>query len=151
NHEDNELFLSLISQSIPKTYSDTETIEGSEDNDEVYEKRKSILDNIYAKPNELSKIENELNNYLSLEEEGKNTDPFDWWKLTQLYFPILSTLVRKYLEICPTSVPFKRLFSNVGNNITAKRSNLKLELVGEMLFLERNMNLFDSIFPSEDR
>ncbi|CAG8726799.1 17032_t:CDS:2 [Funneliformis caledonium] len=52
-------------------------IEGSEDNDEVYEKRISILDNIYAKPNELSKNKNELDNYLSLEEEGKDTDPFD--------------------------------------------------------------------------
>ncbi|CAG8723648.1 11092_t:CDS:2, partial [Funneliformis caledonium] len=78
NHEDNEPFLSLISRSTPKTYSNTETIEGSEDNDEVYEKRKSILDDIYAKPNELSKNENELDNYLSLEEEGKDTDPFDW-------------------------------------------------------------------------
>ena len=64
--------------SISKTYSDTETIEGSEDNDEVYEKRKSILDDIYAKLNELNKNENELDNYLSLEEKGKDTDPFDW-------------------------------------------------------------------------
>ncbi|CAG8725642.1 4065_t:CDS:2, partial [Funneliformis caledonium] len=34
NHEDNELFLPLISRSTPKTYSDLKTIEGSENNDE---------------------------------------------------------------------------------------------------------------------
>ncbi|CAG8727717.1 4743_t:CDS:2, partial [Funneliformis caledonium] len=78
NYEDNEPFLSLILRSTSKTYSDTETIEGSEDNDEVYEKKKLILDDIYIKLNELSKNENELNNYLSLEEKGKDTDPFDW-------------------------------------------------------------------------
>ncbi|CAG8591600.1 15162_t:CDS:2 [Funneliformis caledonium] len=77
NHENNELFLSLISRSISKIYFDTETIEGNEDNDEVYKKRKLFLDDIYAKSNELSKNKNELNNYLSLEEKGKDTDPFD--------------------------------------------------------------------------
>ena len=83
--------------------------------------------------------------------EGKNTDPFNWWEQRQSRFPILSTLARKYLGICPTSVPSERLFSDVGNNVTAKRSRLNPELVGEMLFLKRNMRLFDSIFQPKDR
>lgn len=85
--------------------------------------------------------------YLSLDDEGRDTDPFEWWKQKQSRFPILARLARKYLGICPTSVPSERLFSDVGNNITLKRTNLKPDLVGEMMFLKRNMCLFDSIFP----
>ncbi len=105
------------------------------------------MDNIYAKLNELTENEDEINTYLNLDEEGKNTDPFEWWKQKQSRFPILAILARKYLGICPTSVPSERLFSDVGNNITAKRSSLKPDLVGEMMFLKRNMSLFDTIFP----
>ena len=104
------------------------------------------MDDIYAKPNELAENEDELKTYLNLGEEGKDVNPFEWWKQKQSRFPILAILARKYLGICPTSVPSERLFSDVGNNITAKRANLKPELVGEMMFLKRNMYLFDTIF-----
>lgn len=61
------------SQSTPKPLSD---VDDDYDNDNEYEKRKSILDDIYAKPDEQSENENELDIYLSLDEEGKETDPF---------------------------------------------------------------------------
>jgi len=35
------------------------------------------LDDIYAKPNELTENEDEINTYLNLDEEGKNTDLFE--------------------------------------------------------------------------
>jgi len=60
-------------------------------------------------------------------------------KQKQSCFPILAILAYKYLGICPTFVSSERLFSDVGNNITAKRIRLKPNLVSEMTFLKRNM------------
>ena len=147
----NEPYSPLPSQPASRESShDAETIIIDEDDDYSYEQRKkSILDDIYAKPNEPNKDENELDIYLLLDEEGRDTDPFDWWKQKQSRFPILAILARKYLGICPTSVPSERLFSDVGNNITAKRTSLKPDLVSEMMFLKRNMHLFDTIFPPQ--
>ena len=73
--------------------------------------------------------------------EGKDTDPFNWWEQRQSRFLILSTLARKYLGICPTSVPSERLFSDAGNQITAKRTRLDSKLAGKMMFLKRNSNV----------
>ena len=108
----NEPFLPLPLQSTPKSPGSPHDMEDEENDVEIYEQRKkSILDDIYAKPNELNENENELNTYLSLDEEGRDTDPFDWWKQKQARFPILAIVARKYLGICPTSVPSERLFS----------------------------------------
>ncbi|CAB5305043.1 unnamed protein product [Rhizophagus irregularis] len=88
-------FLPLPSQSTSAGSSrEIGTIIVDEDNDDYnYEQRKkSILDDIYAKPNEPDENENELDTYLSLDEEGRDTDPFDWWKQRQSRFPVLARL-----------------------------------------------------------
>ena len=82
-----------------------------------------------------------------MNEECKETNPLEWWKLHEKRFPILASIARKYLCICATSVPSERLFSDVGNNITNKRTNLDPDLVEKMLFLKRNLNVLGSIFP----
>ena len=108
--------------------------------------RKSILDMIYASPNPADSSE-EIDKYLEMNEECKETNPLEWWKLHEKRFPTLATIARKYLGICATSVPSERLFSDVGNNITNKRINLDSNLVEKMLFLKRNINVLGSIFP----
>ena len=77
----------------------------------------------------------------------RNSDPLLWWQQQQIQFPILSKLARKYLGIPATSVPSERLFSDAGNHITPRRSNLKPKLVSRMLFLKRNDN-FINMFPN---
>lgn len=97
----------------------TSTVEPTNPN-EQHRVRKSILDMIYACPNEPAGSKEEIDKYLEINEEGKETDPLEWWKLHEKKFPILASIARKYLGICATSVPSERLFSDVGNNITNK-------------------------------
>ena len=110
-------------------------------------KRKSILDIIYASSNEPADSTEEIDKYLELNEVGKEINLLEWWKLYEKRFPILASIARKYLCICATSVPSERLFSDVGNNITNKRTNLDPDLVEKMLFLKRNINVLGDIFP----
>ncbi|CAG8516550.1 4769_t:CDS:2, partial [Cetraspora pellucida] len=64
-------------------------------------------------------------------------------------------LARKYLGVPTTSASSKCIFSDAGNHITPRRSNLKPKLVSRMLFLKRNdnfVNMFSSshIYKTKD-
>jgi len=56
----------------------------------------------------------------------------------------LSKVSKEYFGIAATSVSSERLFSDVGNLITTKRSSLKSEKVEKLIFLKRNASLFDN-------
>ena len=43
--------------------------------------------------------------YSELTVEDTRTEPLDWWKQNSDRFPLLSTLVKKYLCVCGTSLP----------------------------------------------
>lgn len=83
---------------------------------------------------------NEISHYLSSNVRN-DIDPFKWWNGNKNNFPILTKLAKKFLCISATSVASERLFSDVGNIITAKRTNLKPERVGKMVFLKRNLKI----------
>ena len=75
---------------------------------------------IYASPNEPANSMEEIDKYLEINKEGKKTNPLEQWRYHKKRFPILASIARKYLGIYATSVPSKRLFSDMGNNITNK-------------------------------
>ena len=83
---------------------------------------------------------NEISHYLSSNIRN-DVNPFKWWDENKNNFPILTKLAKKYLCISATSVASERLFSDVGNIITAKRTNLKPERVSKMVFLKRNLKI----------
>ena len=43
--------------------------------------------------------------YSEITVEDTRTEPLDWWKQNSDRFPLLSTLVKKYLCVCGTSLP----------------------------------------------
>ena len=68
----------------------------------------------------------EVISYLALPKIHHDDCPLLWWKNNKNRFPVLSKLARKYLAIPVTSTPSKRLFSEIGNVMTIKRTQLAL-------------------------
>ena len=68
----------------------------------------------------------------------KKGDPYKWWKLNNVRYPVLSQLARRYLSTPPTSVPSERLFSGAGAIYNDKRSCLKPEFVEDLLLIKYN-------------
>jgi hypothetical protein len=55
----------------------------------------------------------ELEKYLMLEEEERDTDPLEWWRLNRRRYPTLAVLARRYLAIPASSASSERLFSRL--------------------------------------
>lgn len=91
--------------------------------------------------------ENEVIEYLELEEIPFEKDPYAWWNERKEKFPIISQLARKILGIRAASTPSERLFSDAGNLLTVKRSRIKPELFDRVIFLKRNGHNFINIHP----
>ncbi|GBB85099.1 hypothetical protein RclHR1_11680004 [Rhizophagus clarus] len=106
-------------------------------------KKRSIFD-AFTKP---LITENEIGDYLALEEIPFEKDPYAWWNEKKEKFPVLSQLSRKILGIRAASTPSERLFSDAGNLLTVKRTRIKPELFSRVMFLKRNSHHFASIHP----
>jgi hypothetical protein len=89
--------------------------------------------------------DDELTRYLNMPNVAGNVDPLCWWRDRQDELPMLAILANKYLCLSATSVPSERLFSDVGNHVTARRNRLSSNVISNLLFLKRNMNII-SIF-----
>ena len=64
---------------------------------------------------------------LSLNQVEEN--PLNWWKVENQRYPTLAKLAQKYLCVCATSVPSKRIFSIAGQIVSDRRSALKPDKV----------------------
>ena len=109
----------------------------------------SIFNRIFSIAPDESIFENELNQYVNTRCAKSDVDPCEWWAERKTLFPSLSDLARKYLHIPATSVPSKRLFSDTGNHISARRTRLDPNLLRNMVFLKRNMKVMDIFPPNE--
>ncbi len=69
-----------------------------------------------------------------------DSNPLVWWK-KYATFPYLAQVVRRYLAIPATSAPVERLFSVVGQVVTATRNRLHPETVTLLVFLHEALPL----------
>ena len=106
-------------------------------------KKRSLFD-AFTKP---STAENEIGEYLALDEIPFEKNPYVWWNERKEKFPVLSQLSRKILGIRVASTPSERLFSDAGNLLTVKRTRIKPELFSRVMFLKRNGHHFASVHP----
>ena len=90
----------------------------------------------------------EISDYIGMPEIFYDQCPFEWWKNNQSRFPVLAYLAWKYLAILATSTPSERLFSDAGNIMSVKRTNLLPITFEHLIFLKRNHYSVDSIFPN---
>ena len=77
--------------------------------------------------------------YLQYPQLEIETSPLIWWKKECIHLPMLSSLARKFLSICATSVASERTFSTGGNIVTSKRSCLKPHMVDQLVFVAKNL------------
>jgi hypothetical protein len=106
----------------------------------------SLLQDIFANRRRRER-QDEIDEYMMIEEIDVSTCPFKWWASQESRFPILSQLAKKYLAIPATSAASERLFSDAGNVMTVKRTNLSPTTFEHLIFCKRNWHLIGSIFP----
>jgi len=68
----------------------------------------------------LEKVSSEIAMYLQHPQLDIAECPLDWWKKEAVHLPMLSTLAKKFLCICATSISSKRAFSNGCNIVRSK-------------------------------
>jgi len=89
----------------------------------------------------------EVASYLALPKIHHDECPLMWWKTNKTRFPILSKLAKKYLAVPATSTPSERLFSEAGNVMTIKRTQLAPNMLENLVFCKKNWRLVGGIFP----
>ncbi|KAK0148477.1 Zinc finger BED domain-containing protein 1 [Merluccius polli] len=66
-----------------------------------------------------------------------DADPLTWRRTKEQIYPHVAKLARRYLAVTWTSVPSERLFSTVGDIVTASRSVLITDNVDRLIFKKK--------------
>lgn len=112
-------------------------------------KKSKYKNSIFAKfRKSQSQVDDEVLEYLKLDEIDWEEDPFTWWAHEENRFHFLSKLARKYLPVPAASTASERMFSDAGNLMGPKRTRMNPKLFNRIIFLKRNHNMLPSIHPS---
>jgi len=85
-------------------------------------------------------IDLEMRKYLSLDKVDRKSCPIKWWKdVGSKQFPQLFECAKKYQCMLATSVPSERVFSNAGQVLNKKRSNLGKNTANMLITLHTNL------------
>jgi len=108
-----------------------------------------LLQNIFANRHRREQAD-EIERYMIIEEADVDICPFKWWASQASNFPILSELAKKYLAIPATSAASERLFSDAGNVMTVRHTNLLPSTFEHLIFCKRNWRIIGRIFPESE-
>ena len=89
----------------------------------------------------------EVQEYLKLDEIDWEENPFTWWAQNEKYFPNIAILAQRYLSVPAASAASERMFSDAGNLMGPKRTRMNPELFKRIIFLKRNFSMLPSIHP----
>lgn len=64
-----------------------------------------------------------------------------FWRANRICFPMLSKLARQRLAVPASSGPSERVFSDAGQYYTSRSTNLKPELLDDLLFIRNNLQM----------
>ena len=92
-------------------------------------------------------INDEVLEYLNLDEINWDEDPFAWWAHNEKHFCHLSKLACKFLPVPAASAASERMFSDAGNLMGPKRTRINPDLFKKIIFLKRNSEMLPSIHP----
>ena len=129
-------------RSIYNNYLDQEDFDYSDKRGDQFDN--SLLASMFMQN---TKESDEVTDYLAIPQIRFSDCPLEWWKANKERFPILSSLAKVYLCIPATSTPSERLFSDAGNIMTVKWTQLSNSTFEHLLFLKKNWNLAGGIFP----
>ena len=83
--------------------------------------------------------QNELEEYLKLEQVSSKVNPCDWWKEKKDVFPNLEVMARQYLGAPASSASVERLFSSVGVAFSDKRKSAHSATLESIMFARENL------------
>lgn len=106
-------------------------------------KRKINLEKERKATNTRKCIEQELDLYFEESVIETEKDPFSWWRMNQVRFPIIARVAQNRLFIPCTSVASERIFSKIGYIISDRRASLKPENAEMLVFLAHNVKSLD--------
>ena len=81
--------------------------------------------------------------YLKEPIQPRHIDPLEYWKEKKQVWNSLAIMAFKYLTIPPSSASSERLFSSAGDIISEERNRLISEKAEMLLFLKKNLPIFD--------
>ena len=80
----------------------------------------------------------EVERFLSLPREQRNSDPIEWWESHKDEFKLLVPMALQYLCTPPSSVDSERLFSSAKQVYTDNRNRLGTDIAEKLIFIMRN-------------
>ena len=120
---------------------------GSDDDDDPVKRRKKKLSQIHpglqtqmrARGRGGAAIRQEIERYLQTLYAADGTEVLTWWKgMASESYPKLSCMARRFLCIPAASAASERIFSDAGNTVTWKRTNLHVNNVERLVYVKEN-------------